>query len=98
MLPDISGQRFHIVMTERILQTFRFTIYDHVLVHFHIAHRGILVLESTLEVSSAPTKKRQLAKIRARVTKTAPEKVHLQVKVISVNAGFMDHLADFRSQ
>ena len=56
MFPDIARERFHIVMNQRIAQPRRCAFDDDVLMHFHIGHGRVLILQAAFIASLAAAK------------------------------------------
>src|SRR5439155_21038442 len=81
------------MMKQRIAEHPYIPVNDDVLVHFHVTHRAVLVLEAAFESALPAAKERQLAETCIAVAERAPQKEHLQCDVISIEVVILDRLA-----
>src|SRR2546422_3934925 len=84
VLLNIAGERVAVMMKQRIAEHPYIPVNDDVLVHFHVTHRAVLVLEAAFESALPAAKERQLAETCIAVAERAPQKEHLQCDVISI--------------
>src|SRR5262249_14591146 len=67
VLLDVAGETGDVAMKQPVLQLGCRSVHDHVLVYFHVGHRGVLVSGAALESSLASTEERQFVESRAAV-------------------------------
>src|SRR5438874_6353816 len=68
------------------------------LVHFHVTHRSVLVLQPALERTFSPAEEAQLVKPRTRVPECAAEKVHSKRNVVAIDFWILNGLGNLFCQ
>src|SRR2546428_600960 len=99
VLLNVAGERVAVTVQQPILQPCGPAAHNDMLVHFHVTHRAVLVLEAAFESALPAAKERQLAETCIAVAERAPQKEHLQCDVISIEVVILDRPAHlFREQ
>src|SRR5579864_88293 len=85
MFLNVSRKVLHVVMEKPRFELCRSATYENVLMHFHVAHRAVLILCAALELPHATPKQRELVETCAAVPEPATEEYHIQSDVVTID-------------